>query len=54
MKVSKGKVKGYAVVRDRYGRIVLNDQIFYDKDALERIRQEVIKNGRNSSDSIST
>jgi hypothetical protein len=45
MNAPKGKIKAVAVVRDRYGRIVVDDQVFHDKDKLELLRQEVLKNG---------
>lgn len=40
-----GKVKVVAVVRDKHGRVVVEDHIFKDKDKLDQLRQAVIKNG---------
>jgi hypothetical protein len=43
--------KAIAIVRDKYGRIVLDERVFHDPEFLEQIRQEVIKNGGNASNS---
>lgn len=40
--------KAVAIVRDRLGRIVVDDAVFFDPQRLEQIRQEVIKHGRNA------
>lgn len=40
----------FAIVRDKYGRIVVDEEVFRDPVKLEKLRQEVLKNGRNSSD----
>lgn len=40
--------KAYVIVRDKYGRIVVDESIFHDKDKLEFLRQEVIKDGCNA------
>lgn len=53
MTPKKAKVKGVVIVRDRYGRIVVDDSVFHDKEKLEMLRQEVIKNGSNASSSNS-
>lgn len=38
----------FAIVRDKLGRIVVDESIFHDKDKLELLRQEVIKDGCNA------
>jgi hypothetical protein len=42
--------KAFAVVRDKYGRIVVDEAVFRDPAKLEQLRQEVIKNGSDSRD----
>ena len=49
MKSGAAKFKGFAIVRDQYGRIVMDESIFHDKDKLEIFRQEVVRNGNDSS-----
>lgn len=49
MKAPQGKISGLAIVRDKHGRIVVDDSIFHDEAKLEKLRQEVLKNGRNPS-----
>ena len=49
MKPTKAKFKGFAIVRDQHGRIVVDDSIFHDKEKLEQLRQEVLKNGSYTS-----
>lgn len=51
MKISPSRFKAYAVVRDRLGRVVVDESIFHDKDKLEQLRMEVVKNGGNASHS---
>ena len=51
MKPTKGKLSAYAIVRDKHNRIVVSEEVFYDKDRLEKLRQEVLKNGSHSSHS---
>ena len=48
MKATKSEFKGFAIVKDKYGRIVVDEEIFFDKQKLEQLRREVIKNGRNT------
>jgi hypothetical protein len=43
-----GKIKLIGIVRDKLGRIVVDESVFHDKELLEKIRQEVIQNGRNT------
>jgi len=43
--------KAYLIIRDKYGRIVVDESVFHDPKALEKLRQEVIKNVRNTSNS---
>ena len=51
MKTTQAKFRGMAVIRDQYGRIVVDDEIFYDEEKLKRLRDEVIKNGSYASGS---
>lgn len=37
--------KAYVIVRDKYGRIVVDESIFHDEAKLLQLRQEVLKNG---------
>jgi hypothetical protein len=37
--------KAYVIVRDKYGRIVVDESIFHDKAKLDELRNEVLKNG---------
>ena len=41
----KANFKAVAIVRDSLGRIVVDEAIFYDKDKLDKLREEVLKNG---------
>ena len=45
-----GKIAGMVIVRDRYGRIVVDEAIFYDDDKLKLLKQEVLKNGSYAPD----
>lgn len=47
MKTSLGKVKGFLLVKDKYGRIVVDEEIFHDTDRLLQLQQEVLKNASN-------
>lgn len=38
----------FAIVRDKLGRIVVDEEVFHDPQKLERLRQEVIKDGSNT------
>lgn len=50
-KAQRAKFSAFAIVRDRYGRIVVDEEIFHDTAKLERLRQEVMKNDGFASDS---
>lgn len=47
-KSGPGHVSVVVIVRDRLGRIVVDDAVFRDKERLEQLRQEVCRNGGNS------
>lgn len=49
MQVQPSRFKGIAVVRDRLGRIVMDESVFHDKDKLELFRQEIVRNGSHAS-----
>lgn len=51
-KSGPGYIGVVAIVRDRLGRIVVDDEVFFDKERLEQLRQEVIKNGGNAPHGI--
>lgn len=49
MNAGIGSIKAFAIVYDRHGRIVLDKEAFQDKEKLEKLRQEVLKNGSYTS-----
>ena len=49
MNAGIGSIKAFAIVYDRHGRIVLDKEVFQDKEKLEKLRQEVLKNGSYTS-----
>ena len=51
VKTEPCRFKAFAIVRDQYGRIVLDEHIFFNPELLELFRQEVIKDGGNASNS---
>lgn len=53
MKISPSRFKAFAIVRDRLGRIVVDESIFHDIAKLEQLRMEVVKNGSYTSRSDS-
>lgn len=48
-KSGPGHVSVVVIVRDRIGRIVVDDAVFRDPVRLEQLRQEVIRDGGNTS-----
>lgn len=50
MNSDESEISLVAVVRDKFGRICLDEAVFFDNDRLQKI-QEAVTNGRNSRDS---
>lgn len=50
-KAASSGFKALAIVRDQYGRIVVDESVFHDPRRLEQLRNEVMKNGGNASNS---
>ena len=48
LKLNRAKFNGIAIIRDQYGRIVVDEAIFFDDDKLTRLKDEVRKNGSYS------
>ena len=51
LKPPKAKVKAMAVIRDKYGRIVVDEAVFFDDEKLKKLKDEVRKNGGYTSGS---
>jgi hypothetical protein len=48
MQVQSSRFNGIAIVRDRLGRVVMDESIFHNKEKLELFRQEIVKNGSHA------
>ena len=53
VKVSQADFKAIAIVRDKLGRVVVDEAVFHDKEKLDRLRAEIVKNGSHTLSSNS-